>query len=432
MKQHEHRPKLRRSPWAWIPTLYFAEAIPYVAVMSISVVMYKRLNLSNSDIAFYTSWLYLPWVIKPFWSPLVDLLKTKRWWTVSMELLIGASLACVAWTIPGSHFFQLSLAFFWLMAFSSATHDIAADGYYMQELNAHEQSLYVGIRSTFYRLGTIVGQGALVMLAGELEVFTRRIAYSWSLTFYVLAGLFLLFTVYHQIVLPRPARDTAPPPARPGMLVRDFFLTFAGFFQKPQAAAALLFMLLYRLPEALLVKMTDMFLIDPVSAGGLGLSTMEVGWVKGTMGVFGLTLGGILGGIAVSVGGLKKWLWPMVWSITLPDIVYVYLSVSQTQSIPMISACLFVEQFGYGFGFTAYMLYLIYYSQGRHQTAHYAFCTGVMALSMMLPGMVAGDLQEWLGYSNFFIAVMISCVLTVGVAALLRIDPDFGKKKKKE
>lgn len=427
-KNEKHRPKLRRSPWAWIPTLYLAESLPYVAVMSVSVVMYKRLNLSNSDIAFYTSWLYLPWVIKPFWSPFIDLLKTKRWWTIATEVIIGASLACVAWTIPGSHFFQLSLAFFWLMAFSSATHDIAADGYYMQELNPHEQSLYVGIRSTFYRLGTIVGQGALVMLAGELELFTRRIAYSWSLTFYVLAGIFLLFTVYHQFVLPRPVQDAPPPHVNRHTLLRDFVETFASFFKKPQTAAALLFMLLYRFPEALLVKMTDLFLIDPVSAGGLGLSTMEVGWAKGTMGVFGMTLGGILGGIAISVGGLKKWLWPMVWSITLPDLVYVYLSLSQTQSIPVISLCLFVEQFGYGFGFTAYMLYLIYYSRGQHQTAHYAFCTGFMALSMMLPGMIAGQLQEWLGYSHFFIAVMGCCVLTVWVATLLRIDADFGKK----
>ncbi len=431
-KKELNRSRTRRSPWAWIPTLYFAEAIPYVAVMSISVLMYKRLGISNGDIAFYTSWLYLPWVIKPFWSPLIDLLKTKRWWTIAMELLIGSSLACVAWTLPGSHFFRMSLAFFWLMAFSSATHDIAADGYYMQELNPHEQSLYVGIRSTFYRLGTIIGQGALVMLAGELEVFTRRVAYSWSITFYVLAALFFLFTVYHRFILPHPVQDAPPSDTSRHTLFHDFLETFISFFKKPQAIAAMLFMLLYRFPEALLVKMTDLFLIDPVSAGGLGLSTMEVGWVKGTMGVFGLTLGGILGGIAVSVGGLKKWLWPMVWSITLPDLVYVYLSVSQTQSIPVISLCLFTEQFGYGFGFTAYMLYLIYYSRGKKQTAHYAFCTGLMALSMMLPGMIAGELQERLGYSHFFLLVMACCVLTVWVTAMLKIEADFGKKGAKD
>lgn len=430
MKKEEHRPRLRHSPWAWVPTLYFAEAVPYVAVMSLSVMMYKRLNLSNADIAFYTSWLYLPWVIKPFWSPLVDLLKTKRWWTVAMELLIGASLACVAWSLPtGSHFLRLSLAFFWLMAFSSATHDIAADGYYMQELNSHEQSLYVGIRSTFYRLGTIVGQGALVMLAGELEVFTRRVAYAWSLTFYALAGLYLLFTVYHQLVLPHPEAEEPGTRTSLKTFATDFLFTFYRFFKKPQALVAVLFLLLYRLPEALLVKMTDLFLIDPVSAGGLGLSTLEVGWVKGTVGVIGLTLGGILGGVAVSMHGLKRWLWPMVWSITLPDLVYVYLSLTQTSAIPIVSLCLFVEQFGYGFGFTAYMLYMIYYARGKHQTAHYAFCTGLMALSMMLPGMVAGALQEWMGYSNFFLAVIACCVLTVWVASLLRIDATFGIKK---
>lgn len=270
------------------------------------------------------------------------------------------------------------------------------------------------------------------MLAGELEVFTRRVAYSWSITFYVLAALFFLFTVYHRFILPHPVQDAPPSDTSRHTLFHDFLETFISFFKKPQAIAAMLFMLLYRFPEALLVKMTDLFLIDPVSAGGLGLSTMEVGWVKGTMGVFGLTLGGILGGIAVSVGGLKKWLWPMVWSITLPDLVYVYLSVSQTQSIPVISLCLFTEQFGYGFGFTAYMLYLIYYSRGKKQTAHYAFCTGLMALSMMLPGMIAGELQERLGYSHFFLLVMACCVLTVWVTAMLKIEADFGKKGAKD
>ena len=416
------------SPWTWIPTLYFAEALPYVAVMTISVVMYKRLGISNTDIALYTSWLYLPWVIKPFWSPFVDLLKTKRWWVTAMQLLIGAGLAGVALTIPGPHFFQATLALFWLMAFSSATHDIAADGFYMLALTPHEQSMYVGIRSTFYRIATIAGQGLLIMLAGYLETSTGRIPYAWTLTFMILAGLFIAAFLYHLYRLPHPTTDHAAKEVNRSNLMKEFLATFVSFFRKKGAWAAILFMLLYRLPEAQLAKMANLFLIDPISEGGLGLSTQEVGFVQGTVGVIGLTLGGIIGGLAAAQGGLKRWLWPMVWAISLPDLVYVYLSYAQPESMWIISTCIFTEQFGYGFGFTAYMLYLIYYSQGSHQTAHYAICTAFMALGMMLPGMVAGALQELVGYRHFFIWVMICCAATFGATALLKIDPEFGKK----
>lgn len=419
---------VRRNPWGWIPSLYFAEALPYVAVMSVSCMMYKRLDVSHTDIALYTSWLYLPWVIKPLWSPFIDLIKTKRWWVLCMELLVGAGLAGVAFTIPTSHFFQASLAFFWLMAFSSATHDIAADGFYMLELSPHEQALYVGVRSTFYRIATIAGQGLLIMLAGNLETFTHRIPFSWSITFYVLAGFFLALTLYHFFYLPKPVSDKTRTAGSAVQLIKDFFNTFVEFCRKPQALVAILFMLFYRLPEALLIKVSNFFLIDLPSEGGLGLSTQEVGLAQGTVGVLGLTLGGIIGGIAVARGGLKRWLWPMVWSITLPDLVYVYLSYYAGHSFLLVNIFLFIEQFGYGFGFTAYMLYMIYYSQGEHQTAHYAICTAFMALSMMLPGMIAGWLQEQVGYLNFFLIVMACCLVTVLVASLLRIDPEFGRK----
>ena len=227
------------SPWAWIPTLYFAEALPYVAVMTVSVVMYKRLGISNTDIALYTSWLYLPWVIKPFWSPFVDLLKTKRWWVTAMQLLIGAGLAGVALTIPGPHFFQATLALFWLMAFSSATHDIAADGFYMLALTPHEQSMYVGIRSTFYRIATIAGQGLLIMLAGYLETSTGRIPYAWTLTFMILACLFIAAFLYHLYRLPHPATDRAAKEVNRSNLMKEFLATFVSFFRKEGAWAFL-------------------------------------------------------------------------------------------------------------------------------------------------------------------------------------------------
>lgn len=419
--------KFTASAWSWIPSLYFAQGIPYVAVMVISLVMYKRMGMSNTDVALYTSWLNLPWVIKPLWSPFVDLLRTKRWWITSMQLLIGAGLAGIAFCIPTDHFFQSTLALFWLVAFSSATHDIAADGFYMIGLNTHQQALFVGIRSTFYRIATIAGQGLLIMLAGYLESKTGNISYAWMLTFFVMSGLFLAVWVYHCFILPRPKKDM-PSTVSANHLAKEFLQTFTSFFQKKQIGIALLFMLLYRLPEAQLAKMSIPFLIDPISEGGLGLTTEEVGFSQGTIGIIGLTLGGIWGGMAVARNGLTKWLWPMVWSISLPDIVYVYLSYAQPDSLFIINSCIFIEQLGYGFGFTAYMLYLIYFSQGKQQTAHYAICTAFMALGMMLPGMAAGWLQEILGYQHFFIWIMLCCLATFIVSFFLRIDPAFGKK----
>ena len=418
----------KTSPWAWIPTLYFAQGLPYVAVMTISVIMYKRLGISNAELAFYTGWLNLPWVIKPLWSPFIDLIKTKRWWITAMQLLIGAGLAGIAFTIPTDYFFQLTLAIFWLLAFSSATHDIAADGFYMLGLSSHEQALFVGIRSTFYRIATIAGQGLLIMLAGHLETTTGNIPFAWSITFMVLAGLFLALWGWHKFILPRPDSDKAACQVSASTLMHEFWATFVSFFRKKQAGVAILFMLLYRLPEAQLAKMSIPFLIDPVGEGGMGLTTEQIGFVQGTVGIIGLTLGGILGGIAVSRHGLKRWLWPMVWAISLPDLGYVSLSYMQPSSLLLVNTCVFIEQFGYGFGFTAYMLYLIYFADGEHKTAHYAICTAFMALGMMIPGIAAGWLQEVMGYQVFFIWIMICTLATFGVTALLKIDPQFGKK----
>ena len=422
----------KKTPWAWVPTLYFAEGVPYVAVMTISLILYKRLGLSNTDITLYTSWLYLPWVIKPLWSPFVDMLRTKRWWIVTMQVLIGASLAGVAFTIPADFWLQGSLAFFWLMAFSSATHDIAADGFYMLGLDQHEQAYFVGIRSTFYRIATIFSSGLLVGLAGALQVLTRSIRYSWSLVFYLMAGLFVAFWLYHNWMLPRPSEDADRGRKTASDIFREFRDTVVTFFKKPQVWVGICFMLFYRMPEGLLAKVSALFLVDKVSNGGLGLSDGEFGLVQGTVGVIGLTLGGILGGICASRDGLKRWLWPMVMAITLPDLVYVYLSYIQPSSLINISVCIFIEQFGYGFGFSAYMLYLIYYSQGEHKTAHYALCTAFMALSMMIPGLFAGALQESVGYPSFFLIVVGACAMTYIVTSLLKIDPEFGKKKASE
>ena len=422
-----------KSPWSWIPSLYFAEGLPYVAVMTISLILYKYLGLSNADITFYTSWLYLPWVIKPLWSPFIDIIKTKRWWITTMQLLIGAAFGGIAFTIPSDFWLQGTLCFFWLMAFASATHDIAADGFYMLGLDQHDQAWFVGIRSTFYRFATIFGQGVLVMIAGNLQVvFRNTIRYSWSLMFYGVAGLFIALWLYHSYILPKPKDDKGMEKLDGSKLMSELKHTVVTFFTKmpvKEVTIAILFMLLYRMPEGLLAKVSSLFLIDSHGAGGLGLSPQEYGLVQGTVGIIGLTLGGILGGIAAGKDGLKKWLWPMVFAITIPDFVYVYMSYALPDSLLVVNICVFFEQFGYGFGFTAYMLYLIYFSQGEYKTSHYALCTALMALSMMIPGLFAGALQEAVGYRSFFIIVMIFCAVTFIVSRLVKIDPEFGKKQ---
>lgn len=619
----ENKQTKKSSPWAWIPTLYFAEGLPYVVAMTVAVIMYKRLGISNTDIALYTSWLYLPWVIKPFWSPFVDLIKTKRWWIVSMQMLIGAGLAGVAFLIPMPFFFQATLAVLWLIAFSSATHDIAADGFYMLALDSSQQSFFVGIRSTFYRLAMISGQGVLIIIAGSLESWTglepmqfsvqssnkaqteiilpapntniaptdemtfiafpenlvlstnnisvdslnkirtfaseqnqangfvaiektaaeikkddaswwthnvsaplghfiktnfgekreivsttdgkvgnaglvavrlskkpepgqdvvlnssfgkgdksisllsgERIVFNesnwdkpaylvvqldyklkdevksefkgisgniklaWSITFFILAGMFILFFVYHRFVLPKPASDHATATHSATDILREFGGTFKSFFQKPGVGLAITFMLLYRLGEAMLVKMASPFLLDAREVGGLGLTTGQVGLVYGTVGIIALTLGGIVGGIAASRRGLKFWIWPMALCITLPHLAFLYLSWFLPENLFLINAAVAFEQFGYGFGFTAYMLYMIYFADGEHKTAHYAICTGFMAMGMMLPGMIAGWLQDLLGYNHFFIWVMICAIPTLAVIPFMKIDKNYGIKKK--
>ena len=613
-----------RNPWAWIPTLYFTQGIPYVIVMFVTVVMYNRLGVSNTEIALYTSWLYLPWVIKPLWSPLVDLLKTKRWWIITMQLVIGAAMAGVAFTTPLPGFLQLTLAFFWIMAFSSATHDIAADGLYMLGLSKHEQAWFVGVRSTFYRIAMITGQGALVIVAGfiesvtgldnvdvqartsagieiteiihpadfnvtakdeplhivadpadlvisteqrkrsevdsiiafarnwnleqgfnpaleqdlaekqaeaesepgwfrrslihplegfitkhfgpeeiiqdteftgnigvvyfylsgppdpgdevvmnfgrvrgdnsislvegsyfrfteenwntpgmavirideqldfassaEFQVRSGNIPLAWSITFFFLTGMFLIFFVYHRFILPYPEADK-PATRAPGQTIfGEFLKTFALFFRKKRIGAILAFLLLYRFAEAQIVRLASPFLLDAQEIGGLALTTGQLGIAYGTVGLLSLTIGGILGGIMAARHGLKFWLWPMVFAMNIPNLVYVYLSQTLPDSFLVISSAIAVEQFGYGFGFTAYMLFMIYVSEGEHKTSHFAITTGFMALGMMIPGMFSGWIQEMVGYPNFFLWVMIATIPAFIATYFIPLDKDFGKK----
>ncbi len=420
------------TPWAWVPSLYFAEGLPYVAVTVLAIEIYIQLGLSDAEITFYTSWLYLPWLIKPLWSPFIDLCRSKRWWVVAMELLVGAAYAGVAFTIQASWWLQGTICFFWLMAFSSATHDVAADGFYMMGLDEHGQAQFVGIRSTFYRLSMIFGKGVLIALAGVLQLKYRyQIKYSWCLIFFALTGLFIGFALYHNRVMPHPREDAMKESKRSAKeVLAEFCTTFVTFFQKKQVAAAIAFFLLFRLPEALLTPVSQIFLQAQPSRGGLGLSPMDFGLVNGTVGVVGLLAGGIVGGLAASRDGLKHWLWPMTFAITIPNATYLFLAFDMPDSLFVINLCVFIENLGYGFGFSAYMLFMIFFSQGEHKTSHYALCTGFMAMSMMLPGLFAGALAQTVGYQWFFVIVMASCILPFAVAALVKIPDTLGKEQK--
>ncbi len=433
------------SPWFWVPTLYFAQGIPYFIVNNISVIMLAKMGVPNGQMALFTSLLYLPWTIKPFWSPFVDIFKTKRWWTVTMQIIMALAFIALTLTLPRPDaqmiasgetpisMFTITLILFTLTAFASATHDIAADGYYMLALTQNKQAEFVGIRSTFYRLASIFGQGVLVSLAGIIETKYDNIPMSWTITLLVTAIIFALTTLYHTFILPKPSYDKSSlgdqkPTA--AAIVKEFGRTFATYFAKPGVVLAIVFMLLYRLPEAFLIKMCMPFLLASKDVGGLGMTTESVGVAYGTIGVIFLTVGGILGGLYASRVGLKKALWLMTLAMTLPCITFVYLAVCLPENFYAISAAIAIEQFGYGFGFTAYMLYMMYFSEGELKTSHYSMCTAFMALSMMIPGMFAGYIQEALGYINFFWMVMLCCVATVAVAifAYRKVDPRYGTK----
>ncbi len=421
--------KTNYSTWAWVPSLYYAEGLPYAFVMIVSVVMYKNMGFSNTDIALYTSWLYLPWVIKPLWSPIVDILRTKRFWIVAMQLLIGAGLAGVALSIPASNAFRYTLVFFWLMAFSSATHDIAVDGFYMLGLSSHDQAWFIGIRNSFYRFAILTGQGLLVILAGQLEDWTGETTTAWSMIFGMLAVLFIGFSFYHKWKLPYPNSDKSHLDPNFKEAIQNFFQVFLSYFKKPQIILVIIFILLYRFGEAQLVKIAPLFMLDAIETGGLGLSTSQYGFIYGTLGMIMLTLGGITGGFFAARHGLKSWIIWMALAMKLPDLVYVYMAYAQPDNYYLISTFVAIEQFGYGFGFTAYLLFMMMISEGEHKTAHYAICTGFMALGMMLPGMFSGALQESIGYQHFFNWVMVATIPGLIMIKFIKIDPQFGIKK---
>ncbi len=411
------------SPWFWVPTLYFTEGIPYFLVNNISVMMFAKMGVPNDQLSFFTTLLYFPWFLKGLWSPFIDIFRTKRWWIISMQVLM--TVLCILLTLTLPHpsaemmansqtsvgLFTWTLIFFIITAFASATHDIAADGYYMLAHNAKSQAAFVGIRSTFYRIAAIFSQGVLVYIAGVIEKDTNDIPWSWQVTLGATSVILLLVTLYHCFFLPRAAEDQLRETKDFNGAMRELGASFATFFTKPGVVLAIVFMLLYRLSEGFLVKLCQPFLVasrdtsivnGKIIGGGLELSTDTVGILYGTIGVIALLVGGILGGIYIARKGLKRSIWLMAAALTLPSFVYCYLSMAQPESTWIIGSAVGFEQFGYGFGFTAYMMYMMHFSEGKYKTAHYAICTAFMALSMMIPGFVAGSIEMAVGYTAFF------------------------------
>ena len=419
--------KTDSKPWYWIPVLNFASGLPYAIVISVSVIMYKSLGINNEDIGIYTSLLYLPWVIKPLWSPFIDLYSTKRNWFLAMQLLISIAFLVVGLTIPTSHFFILSLAVFWVAAFASASNDVASDGFYMLALAKEQQSFFLGIRSTFYRLSMLTGNGLIVIIAGYLEEQYGDKTKAWSYTMIIVGLIMAVITIYNYFFTPKTEMKTTGNELELTPKV-SFGTVFSSFFQKKQIGLALAFILFFRLGESQLLKMLTPFLIDEKSVGGMGLTTQDVGIIYGTFGVLALTIGGILGGIAISKQGLGKWMLPMILTMHLPIIGFILLSHFHPTSIFYVYATVVAEQFGYGFGFAAFMMYLIYVADGESKTSHYSIATGFMALGMMLPGMLSGYIQEYLGYTNFFVWVFLATIPGLILSRFLIFPKDFGKK----
>ena len=417
-----------KNPWWWIPTLYYTQGIPYIIVVTVSVIMYKDLGISNARLALFTSLLALPWALKPLWSPFVDVFKTKRWWTYMMQGVIGIGFIGAAIAMQTPYFFEVSLFFLFLVAFASSTHDIAADGFYMLALSDDRQSFFVGIRSTFFRLAMWSGEGLFVVLAGVLATRTMDSAFAWTVVLGMVAGIMILMFGYHQRMLPYPLEDTPTEKANESPL-QAVWSTIAEFFKKDQILLAVTFVLLYRFGEGQLVKMAAPFLMDSVEAGGLGLSVTDVGYINGVIGLLALTAGGILGGIVISRHGLKAWMWPMIGIMNLPNLAYWYLAANQPENFWVISSLVGIEKFGYGFGFTAFLMFLIYIARGPFKTAHYAFGTALMAFGMSIPGAISGLVQEAIGYEYLFIWVLVSALPIVIITPFIRIEADFGKKK---
>lgn len=405
-----------RNPWFYVPTTYFAEGLPYVLVNTMVVVFYKKMGVSNDLIAFLTSWLFLPWTVKFIWGPVVDLVGTKRRWIIYTQLLMAILIVLSTIFLSSSFFLYITLLFFMLVAFLSATHDIAVDGFYMLSMDQKQQAFFVGIRAFFYRVAMLFSSSVLIIWAGRLEEATKSVVNAWQIVFGVVAFIMAALFLYHTIILPYPTLDKPSQDFK----WKEFREAVLSYFKQEKIAIAILFIILYRFGEAMLLKVAPLFLLDGVEKGGVGLSTAEYGKVYGTFGLISLILGNILGGMAIARWGLKRCIWPMALLLNLPDLVYVYMAYHNTLPLHYVYLLVSFEQFGYGIGTTAFMYYLIELTGERYKTTHFAISTSIMAMGLMIPGMVSGKLQMALGYPTFFIVVFLSTIPGMLIIPFLR------------
>ena len=421
---------MKKNPWLYIPTLYLAEGFPYIIINTVSTVLYADLGFSNEQIAFWTGWLYLPWVLKMFWSPLVDARATKRRWLLGAQTLLAGIFVLLAgltawqafeFASAGGKlsFFSLSLFGFLAGAFASATLDIATDGYYLLALSPVEQSKFVGIRTIFYRLAMILGSGAFVsltaMLASKESADTGLIPwpYNWAVLFAFLACLFMGFAGYHRWILPKPAAD-GPVQIAQGTAWGESFKTY---FTQKNLFYILAFILLYRLGDAFLEKIVPLFLLKPQAEGALGMSVQNYGLIKGTLGLGAVVVGNLAGGWLLGRYGFKKCIWPFAIILILPNFFYAYMAWVHP-STAVVAALITLEHLGNGLAMMAFSVFIMYISQGAYKTSHYAISTGIMALGMMAPSMASGWLQMKLGYTGFFVTASLISFITLAVVPL--------------
>lgn len=414
------------SPWLYIPTLYFAEGIPYMIINSVSVIFYKKLGIDNTQIAFWTSLISFPWILKMFWSPFVDIYSTKRKWLLTMQIIMFFCLSFLAISFHLPNFFFISLVILTIAAFISATYDIATDGFYMLALTPEKQAVFVGIRSLFYRFAILFTTGFLVFFAGYLEELTNNIPLSWSIVIGIAAIIFAVLFVFHSFLLPTPESNhkNFQKNLDPNIEQIPFVKIIVSYFQQAKITIILAFILLYRFGEAMLLKIASLFLLDKPESGGLGLSTQDFGLVYGTFGVISLICGGILGGLLIARYGLKKCLFPMALALNLPDVFYVYMAYAKPE-LKFVYPLVSLEQFGYGIGFTAFTVYLMYVCKGENKTSHFAISTGLMALGLMIPGAMSGQIQQSLGYPLFFILVCLATIPGMVTIFFIPLEEDI-------
>jgi PAT family beta-lactamase induction signal transducer AmpG len=398
----------RIPPAAWVPTLYFAEGIPFFAVSLLAGILYKRLGLGNDVIALYTKLLLLPWSLKPLWSPLLEMFKTKKYFVVLLQLLGGVSLGLIALCLPLPGYFLYTIGLFAVVAFCSSTHDIAADGLYIASLSGKEQAAYAGWQSGFYSVARLFSQGGLIILAGYLEA-RMDVPHAWMAIFAAMGLILVALSLYHARALPTGGA------ARHSGSLREIAATFGdvlvSFLKKPNIYLLLLFILLYRAGEGQVVTIGPLFLVDQRSAGGLGLTMDQFGTIYGTFGTVAFLTGTVLGGYFTSWLGLRRALLPLICAMNFPNLAYVYLSAALPTSRVLIASAMSLEMFGYGFGFVGVMLLMMQeIAPGKYQTAHYAFANSLMNLGLMIPGAVSGKIQMTLGYRKFFVWVLISSI----------------------